>query len=48
MTRLFGTDGVRGIVGQDMTHEVALRLGLALGTHLGLGATVAVGRDARL
>ncbi|MBI2077775.1 MAG: phosphoglucosamine mutase [Euryarchaeota archaeon] len=48
MTRLFGTDGVRGIVGQDMTHEVALRLGLALGTHLGAGSTVAIGRDARL
>ncbi|HLE48310.1 MAG TPA: phosphoglucosamine mutase [Candidatus Thermoplasmatota archaeon] len=48
MTRLFGTDGVRGIVGKDMTHEVAMRLGLALGTHLRLGSTVAVGRDARL
>lgn len=45
--RLFGTDGVRGIVGKDMTHETALRLGLAVGTHFRPGATIAVGRDAR-
>jgi phosphomannomutase / phosphoglucomutase len=48
MSRLFGTDGVRGIVGKEMTHEVALRLGLAVGTHHKPGSTIAVGRDARL
>lgn len=45
--RLFGTDGVRGIVGKDMTHETAMRLGMAVGSHLKAGDTVAVGRDAR-
>lgn len=48
MNRLFGTDGVRGVVGREMTHDVALRLGLAVGTHHKPGSTVAVGRDARL
>lgn len=47
MARLFGTDGIRGVVGQDMTPELAQRLGLALGTHLPAGARVALGRDAR-
>jgi phosphomannomutase / phosphoglucomutase len=46
--RLFGTDGVRGIVGELMTPEFATRLGRALGTHLKPGATVAIGRDTRL
>lgn len=45
--RLFGTDGVRGIVGKDMTHETAMRMGLAIGTHFKPGDTIAVGRDAR-
>jgi phosphomannomutase / phosphoglucomutase len=46
--RLFGTDGVRGIVGELMTPEFAMRLGRAIGSHLKPGSTVAVGRDARL
>lgn len=45
--RLFGTDGVRGIVGETMTPELALRLGRAVGSSLQAGSTVAVGRDAR-
>lgn len=47
-SRLFGTDGVRGIVGDLMTPEFAMRLGRAIGSHLPAGATVALGRDARL
>lgn len=47
MERLFGTNGVRGIVGTTMTASLALRLGLAVGTSLSPGQRVAVARDAR-
>ena len=47
MTRLFGTNGIRGIVGQDMTADLAVRVGRALGSHWGVG-TVALARDTRL
>ncbi|MGA7076963.1 MAG: phosphoglucosamine mutase [Halobacteriota archaeon] len=43
--RLFGTNGVRGIVNHDLTADLALRLAMSLGT-LTKG-TVAVGRDTR-
>jgi len=29
--RLFGTNGVRGVVGQDMNPELVLRIGVGLG-----------------
>ena len=44
--RLFGTNGVRGIVNQDVTAELAMRLAMSLGT-LTRG-TVAVGQDTRV
>ncbi len=47
MTRLFGTNGIRGVVGQDMTADLAVRVGRAIGTHFGAG-TVALARDPRL
>ncbi|MBI2324874.1 MAG: phosphoglucosamine mutase [Chloroflexi bacterium] len=48
MTRLFGTDGVRGIANRDLTPELALRLGRAAGNVLGgPGHRVVVGRDTR-
>ncbi len=47
MRKLFGTDGVRGIVNEWFTPERALRLGLAIGSYFGEGAEIAVGRDAR-
>jgi phosphomannomutase/phosphoglucomutase len=43
--RLFGTNGVRGIVNRDVTADLALRLAMSLGT-LTKG-TVAVGQDTR-
>ncbi len=52
MGRLFGTDGIRGVAGRDLTGELAYRLGAAavrvLGMHHG-GAhpEVVVGRDTR-
>ncbi len=47
MTRLFGTNGIRGVVGQDMTADLAVRVGRAIGTHFGEGS-VALARDPRL
>jgi phosphomannomutase/phosphoglucomutase len=43
--QLFGTNGVRGIVGTGMTPELAMRIGMALAS-LRPG-TIAVGRDTR-
>ena len=45
MGRLFGTNGIRGIVGKEMTSELALGIGMAAGTHF--GGTIAVGQDTR-
>jgi phosphoglucosamine mutase len=44
--RYFGTDGVRGIVGEDLTPELVERLGLAA-TLWSKGGRVFVGRDTR-
>ena len=51
MTRLFGTDGVRGVVGRELTCEMAFKLGragayvLTKGTHK---PKILVGRDTRI
>lgn len=47
MTRMFGTNGVRGLVGDTMTPDLALRLGKAVGSWLPQGARIAIGTDAR-
>ncbi len=47
MGKLFGTDGVRGVVGRDMTPELALRLGRAIGAYFGKGSRILLGRDVR-
>ncbi|WP_048061820.1 phosphoglucosamine mutase [Hyperthermus butylicus] len=47
MGKLFGTDGVRGVLNRELTPELALRLGQAIATYFGEGATVLVARDAR-
>ena len=44
-TRLFGKDGVLGLVNVDLTPEVALRFGAALGTALKRGARVVASRE---
>ena len=44
--RYFGTDGVRGIFGDDLTPELVVRLGRAFALWSG-GAPVLVGRDTR-
>jgi phosphoglucosamine mutase len=45
--RLFGTDGVRGVANRDLTADLALAIGRALGASLPRHATVVIGRDTR-
>jgi len=45
---LFGTDGVRGVVNETLTAEVAFDVARALGARLGSGARVLIGRDSRV
>jgi len=45
--RYFGTDGVRGAAGEDLTAELALRLGRAAGSLAGAGARALIVRDTR-
>jgi phosphoglucosamine mutase len=48
LTRLFGTDGIRGVANLELTPELALRLGRAAGYVLGgPGHSVVIGRDTR-
>jgi len=44
--KLFGTNGVRGLINDTMTVDLVLNLGKAIGTVLGPGRVV-IGRDAR-
>jgi phosphoglucosamine mutase len=49
MTRLFGTDGIRGVANRDLTPDLALALGRAAGLVLAPGGgRFVVGRDTRL
>ncbi|MEM3723767.1 MAG: phosphoglucosamine mutase [Candidatus Hadarchaeales archaeon] len=47
MRRLFGTSGVRGVVGREITPEMFTRLGKSLSSYLGGCGEVVVGRDPR-
>jgi len=44
-TRLFGRDGVSGLVNVDLTPEVAVRIAAALGTALKRGARIVASRE---
>jgi len=51
MTRLFGTNGIRGVVNEDMNCLLAVEIGQAWGTYLkrtNARPKVAIGTDARL
>jgi len=51
MTKLFGTNGIRGVVNKDMNCDLALNIGKAWGTYLKKiikKPKVAIGTDARL
>ena len=43
--RLFGTNGVRGVVNEDLTPEFALQMGKAIGK--AMGGTIAIATDTR-
>jgi phosphoglucosamine mutase len=47
MQKLFGTSGVRGLVVEEITPELAMGLGLAMATQLGNSGPVVVGKDPR-
>jgi len=47
MGKLFGTDGVRGIVNKELTPELVLKLAKAIGTYFGKESKILIGRDAR-
>ena len=47
MKRYFGSSGVRGVVGEFITTDLAMKLGLGLATQLGEGSLVVIGRDTR-
>jgi phosphoglucosamine mutase len=47
MVKLFGTSGVRGVVGEQLTPELVIDLGLALATQLGGEGSVVLGKDPR-
>ena len=46
MGKYFGTSGIREVVNEKLTPELALNVGKAIGTYLGAG-TVVVGKDTR-
>ena len=46
MTRLFGTDGVRGVAGTELDHDLAVALGRAAVRKI--GPRVLIGRDSRV
>ena len=52
MGKLFGTDGIRGVVGENLTVDLAFRVGQAVGTVLleekGARTTVVLGKDTRI
>ena len=52
MGKLFGTDGIRGVVGENLTADMAFRVGQAIGIVLmeekGSRPTVVIGKDTRI
>ena len=46
--RLFGTDGVRGVINKELTVDFVVKLAYAIGTYFGEGSRILVGRDIRL
>jgi len=51
MTKLFGTNGIRGVTNEDMNNELALGIGVAWGSFLKKSVQrpkLAIGTDARL
>ncbi len=45
--KLFGTNGIRGVVNKELTPEIAMNIGLSIGTYFS-SKKIVVGMDARL
>jgi phosphomannomutase / phosphoglucomutase len=45
--KLFGTNGVRGLVNVELTPEMAIKIGAAIGTFFGKNKNLLLGHDAR-
>ncbi|HLN89394.1 MAG TPA: phosphoglucosamine mutase [Candidatus Binatia bacterium] len=45
--KLFGTNGIRGLVNVELTPEMAVKVGTSIGTFFGKGKNLLVGHDAR-
>jgi phosphomannomutase/phosphoglucomutase len=45
--KLFGTNGIRGLVNVELTPEMAIKVGSSIGTFFGKGKNLLVGYDAR-
>ncbi len=45
--KLFGTNGIRGVVNKELTPEMAVKVGTAIGTFFGKNRGLLVGHDAR-
>ena len=52
MGKLFGTDGIRGVVGENLTADLAFRVGQAIAAvlteEIGRAPTVTIGKDTRI
>src|SRR4030042_3350639 len=46
-TKLFGTNGIRGLVNIELTPEMAIKLGASIGTFFGKDKNILIGYDAR-
>lgn len=47
MGKIFGTNGIRGIINKDLTPEFALKIGKAVGTFFPEKSKILIGKDAR-
>jgi phosphomannomutase/phosphoglucomutase len=45
--KLFGTNGIRGLVNIELTPEIAIKIGACIGTFFGENKKVLLGYDAR-
>ena len=46
-TKLFGTNGIRGLVNVELTPEMAIKISCSIGTFFGKGKNLLLGYDAR-
>ena len=46
-TKLFGTNGIRGLVNVELTPEMAIKMGASIGTFFGKDKNILIGYDAR-